>query len=386
MICRKCNKEVPDGPYCCLCGTKQEKPQRKTKSRGNGTGTVFKRGNYWYAQASTYAYIEQEDGKLTKVRRRPTKGGFTTKKDAVNYLPTLSAKLERKAPKLIDLWNQYEENNLPKLGGSKQTAYKIARKRLDALMNQQITDLTTADLQKVINDKTSSYYTARDMKTVLSHLYNIALADQFVQVNLADHIVLPTLEEKEAVPFSAAEVDTMWQAFAYGDTFVGYLLLMIYSGMMPGELFACRKDMIDFDRCEIWGCGKKTKKRKKEVPIVFAECVKPVLVELCESVDGDKLVPQKKDTWYSYYHKCTARIGVRDLDAYSCRHTTGTEAAKQGLNASTIQKIMRHSKITTSQRYIHLGDLETHQGMNAIPKKAENKEGSDAEKEKISGE
>ena len=373
MICRKCGKEVPDGPFCCLCGTKQEKPKQNPKHRGNGTGTVFKRGNYWYAQATKYAFVEQEDGKLKKVRRRVSKGGFTTKKDAVNYLPTLAEKTERKPPKMIDLWTRYEENKLTKLGESKQTAYKIARTRLDSLMNYPITDLTTADLQRAVNEKSTSYYTARDMKIVLSHLYQMAMADQFVPSNLSEHIELPTLTEKEATPFTETEVDKMWKAFADGDTFVGYLLVMIYSGMMPGELFACRKDMIDFDKCEIIGAGKKTKIRKQGV-IPFAECVKPVLIELCESVEGDLLVPTKKDYWYKKYHECLSRIGIRDLDAYSCRHTTGTEAAKQNLNAATIQKIMRHAKITTSQLYIHLGDSVAHAGLNAIPKKEEKKE------------
>ena len=369
MVCRSCKKEVPDGPYCCECGVKQELPKRNQKRRGNGTGTVFKRGNRWCAQVTKYVFIEQEDGTLKKTHRYITKGGFATKRDAINYLPNLSEAKERKAPKVIDLWQQYEENKLPKLGETRRIAYKKARSRLDSIMNLQITDLTTEMLQKVVNDNATSYYTARDMKTVMSQLYKIAMADRFVPVNLSEHIELPELEEKEAKPFTEQEVDTMWKAYADGDLFVGYLLLMIYSGMMPGEMFACRKSMIDFDRCEIWGCGKKTKKRKKEVPIVFAECVKPVLVELCESVDGDLIMPHKKDTWYAYYHKCTKRLGIRDLDAYSCRHTTGTEAAKQNLNASTIQKIMRHSKISTSQRYIHLGDQETHQAMNSIPKK-----------------
>ena len=373
MVCRACKKEVPDGPFCSQCGVKQEKPTKNPRKRGNGTGTVFKRGNRWCAQITKYSFIEQEDGTLKKIRRYVTKGGFGTKKDAINYLPTLMDAPSKKPPKLIDLWQHYEENSLPKLGKSKQIAYKKARSRLDSLMSRQITDLTTSDIQDVINKNSSSYYTARDMKTVLSHLYQIAMADQFVPANLSEHIVLPELEEKEATPFTEKEVDTMWKAFADGDTFVGYLLVMIYSGMMPGELFACRKDMIDFERCEIWGCGKKTKKRKKEVPIVFAECVKPVLIELCESVDGDLIMPTKKDYWYAKYHKCTKRLGIRDLDAYSCRHTTGTEAAKQNLSASTIQKIMRHSKITTSQRYIHLGETEAHAGMNSIPNKQDTK-------------
>ncbi len=51
---------------------------------------------------------------------------------------------------------------------------------------------------------------------------------------------------------------------------------MIYSGMMPGELFIARKDMIDWGAQHIMGCGLKTKKRK-ETPIVVANLVLPVL-------------------------------------------------------------------------------------------------------------
>ena len=157
----------------------------------------------------------------------------------------------------------------------------------------------------------------------------------------------------------------MWAAFSNGDTFVGYLLLMIYSGMMPGELLACQKQMIDFERCEIYGCGKKTKIRKNGV-IVFADAVRPVLEELCTLYDGEKLYPRAEKYFYEDYHKAISRMGIRDLPPYSCRHTTGTEAAKQNLNAATIQKIMRHSKIATSQRYIHLGTDEAHSAINSI--------------------
>ena len=233
-------------------------------------------------------------------------------------------------------------------------------------MGRRIDSLTTAELQELVNREASSYYTARDMKTLLSHLYKKALPDQFVQSNLSQYIVLPSLEEKEAEAFTEEEVKKMWEAFASGETFIGYLLLMIYSGMMPGELFACHKDMIDFDRCEIWGCGKKTKKRKKETPIVFPEFIRPVLAELCEWKGGDMLQPQYETEWYDTYHEEVKRIGVRDLPPYSCRHTTGTEAARLNLSAPVIQNIMRHSKITTTQKYIHLGAEDAHRGVNQL--------------------
>ena len=360
MLCQKCEKSIPsDAVFCPYCGKKLS-GERTPRKRGNGTGTVFKRGRSWYAQVTLYY-------SGTK-RKYSTKGGFATKKDAVLYLDTLRQNTTtRKVPTLLDLYTVYEKTDMPKLSQDKQTAYRIARTRLEAIIGRRIDLLTTAQLQEAVDENASTYYTARDMKTLLSHLYKKALPDQFVTQNLSQYISLPQNKESEAEPFSETEVKTMWDAFADGDTFVGYLLLMIYSGMMPGELLACRKDQIDLDHCEIHGIGKKTKIRK-EAALVFSKQVRPVVEELISSAEGDMLVSVAKNAWYDEYHKTTARIGIRDLPPYSCRHTTGTLAAEQNLNAAIIQKVMRHAKITTSQRYIHLGETVTHDALDTIAK------------------
>lgn len=365
MICRKCRQEAPEGPYCALCGAKQSvspKTEKAVRHRGNGTGTVFKRGKTWTAQRTLYITVD-ENGK--RHRKYATKGGFATKRDAIIYVESMLNSEQRTIPKLIDLWNIYEQTELPKLSKDKQTAYKKARQRLEPLMGRKIDTLTTADLQTVIDDNCKTYYTARDCKTVLSKLYRSACADQFVTSNLAQYIILPKLKETEAEPFTAEEVERIWNAWTDGETFAGYMLVMIYSGMMPGELLSLKKDMIDFDRCEIYGIGKKTAIRKQSA-LVFAECVKPVLQELCGNAKTDKLICRQRNAWYVDYHAAAKRIGIRDLPPYSCRHTTGTEAARLNLNAAAIQKIMRHAKITTSQRYIHLGSSEAHDGLNKM--------------------
>lgn len=84
----------------------------------------------------------------------------------------------------------------------------------------------------------------------------------------------------------------MWEDYAAGNHFTGYILLMIYTGMMPGELFDLRKNMIDFDAHTIIGCGKKTKKRK-DTPLVISNVVEPVLRDLYDNAAGDKLLKRK---------------------------------------------------------------------------------------------
>ena len=46
MACIKCGKDLPPGAaFCPACGKRQQKPKRKTKSRGNGLGSVYKLPN-----------------------------------------------------------------------------------------------------------------------------------------------------------------------------------------------------------------------------------------------------------------------------------------------------------------------------------------------------
>jgi hypothetical protein len=44
----------------------------------------------------------------------------------------------------------------------------------------------------------------------------------------------------------------------------------------------------------------------------------------------------------------------RVLSAYSLRHTFGTRLGEAGADAFTIIKIMEHSSVAVSQRYVHL--------------------------------
>lgn len=355
MICRYCHQKAPDAPYCCFCGRPQE-IRRSAKKRGNGQGSARRRGKTWTGIRPGYQFTD-EDG-LHRVR--PTKGGFETKKAALEWASASSSAVDG-SPKLIDLWTQYKEHDLPLLSKNRQCAYKIARNKLEPLMGRQIHTLRLEELQATIDSSCPSFYTARDCKTVLKAMYKKAMSDNesLVVKNVADFIVLPKSEEAEATPFTPEELTKMWTAFDKGDYFIGYILLMCYTGMMPAELLSCKKDMVNTEKCEIFGCGAKTKSRKKSV-IVYPEILRPVVESLLKA-KGDKLLSINKDNFYIEFYDCLERNGVGKKVPYSCRHTYGTEAVKLGVHPAVVQQMLRHSTQKTQERYTHLSADEAHE-------------------------
>lgn len=209
------------------------------------------------------------------------------------------------------------------------------------------------------------------MKVVLSHLYKMAAAQETVRTNLAQYITLPTLEEAEQTPFSDAEQEALWADYAKGNWWTGYILLMICTGMMPGELMKATKSMVDFENHVITGAGLKTKKRKV-VPLVLSSSIEPVLAHLMEQSDGDKLIHINKDNFYKIYYETLERCGCRKLTPYACRHTTATALTLQDIPMPVVQEIMRHSKPSTTQRYIHVGVAPMLEAVNQIQPQQKN--------------
>lgn len=369
MQCIKCGVELPDGAvFCHMCGRKQTPPapkRQRTKARGNGTGTAYKRGKTWTARV-VLGYYVGDDGK--RHARTANRGGFATKKEALDYIPKLKAEAASNATlTLSGYWEFYEAKKLPELSRDKQTAYRIAWRRWAALATRKLEDLKIETLQAAMDEAATTYYTARDMKNLMSHFYKHGLANQTVSVNLAQYLQLPPANASEQTPFNAEELDKLWTDFAAGNTFTGYILLMIYTGMMPGELLQAKKEHIDWDGKQIRGAGLKTAVRKA-APIVLADVILPVLRVLADTSPGEKLIHINKDNFYREYYATLERIGTRRLPPYSCRHTTGTDLAKAAVPAFTIQKIMRHAKITTTQHYTHMDAADALTGVNALKK------------------
>ena len=377
MICTKCKAElVQSTNYCPNCGKKLAATKKsRAKSRGNGTGTAFKRGSTWTAQVVLkYEDLppfdpDNPENKLPRKKITRSKGGFKTRDEALRYCPILKNGPEKpkQSPTLEHYWKTFERGSFAALGESKQYAYKAAWARLKPIQTARIDQLTVSDLQKAVADSCSTYYTARDVKTTLTALFRIAAAEGYVNKDLPVFIQLPKLEETERIPFSDTEQAAIWKLYESGDLRAAPILLMIYTGMMPAECMRLTVSNFDLDGRQITGVGMKTKVRK-QTPVVLADSILPVAEALIEHANEDgTLWTGRKKTWYKRYYEALAAAGVRPLSPYSCRHTTATALAiTEGIAPQTVKKVMRWSTSKMLDRYAHPDQSDALAAVNTI--------------------
>ena len=310
---------------------------------------MYKRGKTWMCVIT----VGIKDGKQI----RATKGGFRTKKEAVEYIPKLRENNTVELFTVEHYWDVYSENALPKLSKQRQAAYGIAWKKIDPIHRRKVASLNIGELQALVNEKAPTHGTARDVKILLSQVYKLAIVDGQTNINLAEYISIPGYKQDEPKSFNDEELSTIWKLFHAGDMGVCcYLLLMIYTGMMPAELVACTRQNVMLEERLIVGIGRKTRIRK-ETPIVLAEIIVPVveaiLAQTEEEPDAHIMKLTQRD-FYRVYDDYKKKYGIRDLPLYACRHTTATAlATNPNIPLAVVQKIMRHANITTTQHYIH---------------------------------
>lgn len=378
MVCVKCNRETPpDARFCPYCGlsletTSKPSAKRKPRTRPNGTGTAIKRGRTWTARV-VIAWKLSEDGRHQAVYR--TKGGFRTKRDALDYCTVLKQagyKPKKDAPKLIEYWSAYEQGEFAKLSKSKQTAYRITWKKLKALHYRPVDQLTVGELRQTCANVAQTYYTVRDCRTVLTRLFELAAADGWCSKDLPSFIVLPKLEERERQAFTDMEQLALWKLYEGGDLRAAIPLLMICTGMMPGEMQRLTVDHIDLDGHRITGVGMKTKVRR-ESPVFLPNDVLPVVEDLIANAQPTGYIwPRNTDKWYAEYYAALEAAGCRRLEPYCCRHTTATRlAVTENIAPQTIRRMMRWSTSRMLDRYAHPDDDAVLEAANRIKKSTE---------------
>jgi integrase len=370
MNCVKCGKSFQDDAvFCPYCGKKQANlpSSRKYPVRANGTGSVYydSRAKRWVAQIVSGKHYT-EDRKLRFEYKRKS---FKSRTDALKEVQKMDAEAKERPSFTVSYYYVLFSNGKGStLSNDKQVAYRIAYNRLKTLWSRPVKDLTVNDLQAVISASCASYYPAKDVRALLNYIFRMAAADdRSINPVLPSLIQLPKLEETQVEPFTEEEQIQLWLSYEAGDMNAAIPLIMIYTGMMTGEMRKLTKSMISLDEKLITGVGLKTKERKKKA-VLLPDDIIPVLEDVISKAETDILFNMHEETFYKRFYQALKQAGItRHLTPYSCRHTTATVlAVHENVAPQTLQRIMRWKSTRMMDRYVTPSDQDARKAVNRI--------------------
>lgn len=335
MLCRKCKKEIPDiSVYCLYCGVKQQPEERAAKSRGNGTGTVYKRGKTWTAKV-TIEY--NDDGDKQRIVSR-TKGGFKTKKEAVTYLPTLKL-APREKPKQATFKQIYEAwQPTHRAGKSTMDCYRAAYKYFEPVYRLYISDIDIDDLQDCLDECSKGRRTKENMKALCGLLYKFAIPRHYVTLNMGQYLIVSgDSGTKNALPDDAIPKLEKHADGVFGASIV---LCQCYLGFRPAEFVAL--DAANYNRAERAFIGGAKTEAGTDRTVTVSPKIQPYIDAAVKDKiggavfvdeDGKPFTPARyRELFYSVLEKCGIDNPIFERDGkkfytytpHSCRHTFAT--------------------------------------------------------------
>jgi integrase len=220
---------------------------------------------------------------------------------------------------------------------------------------RNIDSFSVPELQELIDNAAPSYYTRRDIKTLLSHLYKIAIRDDYTDKNRTEYLKLPKLETTERQIFSPEDKAKLWKDFQSTPSgIVAGILTMMYTGIRPGELLTIRTENVHLSEHYMTGGIKTTKGKKRK--IILPDRIKPVISYLLEHSKRDLLLFYPfSDDFYDDWKQKRADLHINEaLTPYCCRHTYITNLTALKVSPAMLQELAGHEDYDTTLEYTHL--------------------------------
>lgn len=368
MLCIKCKQEIPDiSVYCMFCGKKQVSASAapvKKPHNPNGTGTVFKRGRTWSARVRV-----KRHGVIVSER---TKGGFATRADAINYLPQLRA-MENgvtKSHTVDEIFQMVQKSKKwLEITPDKRSHYMTAYKRMESIYQRDVASLRYSELQNLVDGIEGAFYPKRDVKTILQKIVDMAVREEVCPSSKSDvirYIELPSkpLTSKDAR--TPEEMQAIWNDWSKThDLITGYALIMAYTGMRTGELFAQDVTKVDAANQSIVGGIKTEAGKDREIPI--ADCIVPIVKAVMPQARYG-MVAYDENTYYSNWAQMIQRTGIRPLGSYCQRHTCYTRLHElvPAVSDVVINSIVGHSNSKISKLANSYGHISLAAKLDAV--------------------
>ncbi len=269
------------------------------------------------------------------------------------------------------VWLRWAEENLAR---PQQARYMLKSFR-EFFGKRRFNEITSFIVERYKNHllKTpTNHGTPRNKKSVnrnlaaLSRIFRLAIQQKITNENPVKDVArfpegqgrIRYLSEDEAARL-LAELDNQ------PDHLRNFVLIALHSGMRFSEIAGLHVSHLDWLNQEIVLPNPKSK-REERVPM--NDYVSQLMRELeSQALDGWLLANPRTRKPYTTLKKGLKKLfdnaEIESFTFHCLRHTFATEAIDQGENIVTVQSILRHKDLKTTQKYAHAKDNRRHQAV-----------------------
>ncbi|SDZ18645.1 tyrosine-type recombinase/integrase [Tindallia californiensis] len=323
----------------------------------NGYGTVYKlsgnRRRPWIARKTTGWTDEGE-------QVCQTIGYYKTRQEALTALSDYNKNpysVEASTVTFEELFERLKNEKFDKISRSNQLGYTAAFKKSEKLHQMRFVDVKHAHLQSVIDNCDKGWGTKKKIKVLFNQMYAYALKND---IDVRDYSKFVDLGRKDIGKkrevFTGKEINLLWDHVERMD-YIDAILIMIYTGMRPGELITIKNQDINLEERYLRGGIKNENSMDRVIPL--NEKIVP-LIEKRMSSENEFFIANHKGEqmrYWNFYEEKWKRV-MEQLQLshrpHDCRHTFASLMDSAGANKVCIKRIMGHaSKDITDKVYTH---------------------------------
>lgn len=254
--------------------------------------------------------------------------------------------------------------------------YRSDAYRLEALKEffkdidlRQITPLQCERLRKARLEKGNSKSTTNRYLALLKRLFTITIQEGYAEENPVKKIKLFSEKDilKERILTSKEEERLLAATSGY---LKPILITALNTGARVGEILSLTWDRIDLEQREIRFEGCKSG-RLRHVPM--NQTLFDTLTAW-KSRNGQSLLvfPSKTGKPFTLirtgFLAACRRANIQGLRVHDCRHTFASRLVQRGCDIVTLQGLLGHRDLTTTQRYLHSSDEQRRRAVELLEK------------------
>ena len=240
----------------------------------NGYGSISKlsgnRRNPWRVRITTGWEMDAQTQRIKQ--KFATVGYFPTKAAALKALAEYNENpycIDARNVTFAEVYEKWSAQKYEEISHSNVNGYKAAYKLCTDLYNMKFGDIKLSHLQNTVDKSGKAAPTKKKLKILLNQMFDYAIMHEIIskEKNIVEYIKIGQ-EEKSTkhYRFTNTEIEALWR-WSENNEYVKVILMLIYSGVRPGELFNTKCSDVDLEEGFFTIQKGKTVNAARKVPI-----------------------------------------------------------------------------------------------------------------------